>query len=157
MQALMEALDSGQYLPFGATKKRRLGCGLVFASNRSWQTLMDSVDLDEHTRLAASILELPALRERPVDIAICSALSLAKHKELTTKWQAPTGISEDAFTLMNKSAWNGNVRAVLRVIETACVSHARRRSENPLLESEEIKKALELWEPKDHPSLAKFS
>ncbi len=66
----MEVLDSCQFLPFGGTKKRALECAVIFASNRSWETLRDMMNLDEHARLGATLVKIPDLIKRREDF-IC--------------------------------------------------------------------------------------
>lgn len=152
MEALMEALDSGQYLPAGASAKRPLECALVFASNRSWQTLMAAVDIDQHARLAAQPLYLPDLAQRREDLVAILAITLENMRARATTWQAPAGLTHAAWQAVCSCAWRGNARALMRVIETAFITAATRRT--ALIERDAVDQALALWEPDTHAGYA---
>lgn len=150
MGVLMEALDSGQYLPAGGSAKRPLECALVFASNRSWQALMAAVNIDEHARLAAQPLVLPDLAQRREDLVAILAITLETMRARATTWQAPAGLTHAAWQAVCSCAWRGNARALMRVIETAFITAATRRA--ALIERDAIDQALALWEPVTHAS-----
>ena len=150
MEVLMEALDSGQYLPYGASAKRPLECALVFASNRNWETLISAVNMDEHARLAAQVLHLPDLAVRREDLVAVLAVTLDNMRRRATTWQAPAGLTHAAWQAVCNCPWRGNTRALIRVIETAFVTAATRRA--PLIERDAIDDALALWEPETHAS-----
>lgn len=150
MEVLMEALDSGQYLPYGASTKRPLDCAVVFASNRDWDTLIGSVNIDEHARLGAVILHLPDLAGRREDLIAVLATTLDRLAARTTTWAPPAGLSPDAWETICHCPWRGNTRALIRVAETAFVDAATRRS--PLIEAAHVERAIGLWEPAHHAS-----
>ncbi|MES1923883.1 putative PAS/PAC sensor protein [Salinisphaera sp. T31B1] len=150
MEVLMEALDSNQYLPYGASAKRPLDCAIVFASNRSWETLIASVNMDEHARLGAQILHLPDLAVRREDLVAVLAATLHQMKSRSTSWVAPAGLSRAAWQAMCACPWRGNTRALIRVIETAFVTAATERAS--LIERHAVEAALALWEPSTHAS-----
>nr|WP_281272985.1 sigma 54-interacting transcriptional regulator [Salinisphaera halophila] len=111
MEVLMEALDSNQYLPYGASAKRPLDCAVVFASNRSWDTLIASVNMDEHARLGAMILHLPDLAVRREDLIAVLATTLDGMRRRATTWAAPAGLSQAAWQAIGDCPWRGNTRA----------------------------------------------
>lgn len=150
MEVLMEALDSNQYLPYGASAKRPLECAVVFASNRSWDTLIASVNMDEHARLGAMILHLPDLALRREDLVAVLAATLDNMRRRATTWIAPAGLSQAAWQGICECPWRGNTRALIRVVETAFVTAATRRA--PLIERDAIDEAMALWEPDSHAS-----
>lgn len=150
MDVLMEALDSNQYLPYGASAKRTLDCAVVFASNRSWDALMASVNMDEHARLGAQIMHLPDLALRQEDLIAVLAATLDGMRARSTTWMAPSGLSAAAWQAVRQCPWRGNTRALIRVIETAFVSAATQRA--ALIEREAIEAALAVWEPEHHAS-----
>ncbi|MFA5940623.1 MAG: sigma 54-interacting transcriptional regulator [Sinimarinibacterium sp.] len=151
MEVLMEALDNGQYLPFGASAKRQLDCALLFASNRSWSQLQAAVNIDEFTRLGAAVLEVPELRRREEDMIAVIAATLARMGENCTTWKAPAGIDEAAWKRIRECRWHGNVRALVRVIEAAFVDAAA-SSASPLIPAAAIDNGIALWEPTTHHS-----
>jgi hypothetical protein len=150
MEVLMEALDSNQYRPYGAAAKQPLDCALVFASNRSWETLSAAINIDEQARLAAQPLHLPDLALRREDLVAVLAATLEQLRGRCTTWQAPAGLTHAAWQAICDCAWRGNTRALIRVVETAFVSAATARA--PLIEREAVDRALALWEPDSHPS-----
>jgi DNA-binding NtrC family response regulator len=151
MEVLMEALDNGQYLPFGASAKQPIQCAIVFASNRSWEHLQNAVNLDEFTRMGAAILEVPELNKREEDMIAVAATTLAKMGAKCSSWTAPIGVSEGAWRAIKECRWHGNVRALVRVLEAAFVDTAS-TSGNQLIQADEIEQGIALWEPKNHHS-----
>jgi len=151
MEVLMEALDSAQYLPFGATTKRQLDCAVLFATNRSWTYLQNAVNLDEFTRMGAAVLQLPELNEREEDMIAIVATMLAKLGAKCTTWTAAQGLSGEAWELVRHCRWHGNVRGLIRVLEAAFVDTATGGG-GRLIEAREIEAGIALWEPKTHHS-----
>lgn len=150
MEVLMEALDNGQYLPFGAAAKQRLDCALLFATNRSWQHLMDSVNIDEFTRLGAATLQVPELSQREEDMIAVTATTLARLNEGCTTWKGPAGLQDDAWERIRACRWHGNARALVRTLEAAFVDSCSRGE--ILIPAQDIETGISLWEPKDHHS-----
>ncbi len=153
MQVLMEVLDSGQYLPFGATKKRALECAVIFASNRSWAALRDMVNLDEHARLGATLVYIPDIARREEDLIAVIATTLAGFEKRFTSWQVPEGVSPEGWELLKNCPWRGNTRTLMRVIETATITNASSYSAAPVLGTDSLKVGIDLWEPSEHQSL----
>jgi transcriptional regulator with GAF, ATPase, and Fis domain len=157
MQILMEVLENNQFLPFGATKKRSLDCSIIFASNRSWETLRSMINLDEHARLGATIVKIPDLRVREEDLIAVTAACLSKFAAQCKTWKAPSGISNEGWQLLRNCRWNGNTRALMRVMETACVAHATAHDQNELIAPARLLEGIEIWEPAEHESLAIYA
>ncbi|ROH91040.1 hypothetical protein ED208_08715 [Stagnimonas aquatica] len=157
METLMEALDNGQYLPFGASAKQSLDCALLFATNRSWEHLRNSVNIDEFTRLGAATISVPELHRREEDMIAVVAANLAKLGSRCTSWRAPEGLSEPAWQAIRDCRWHGNVRALTRVLEAAFVDSAMREDSRGLLELDDVRNGIALWEPADHHSHAVYA
>jgi len=151
MEVLMEALDSGQYLPFGASAKQQLDCALLFATNRSWEHLQNSVNLDEFTRMGASILQVPELNKREEDMIAVVATALARLGGKCTTWKAPTGLSREAWQRIRDCRWHGNIRGLIRVLESAFVDTTT-GSGDSLIQALEVEQGIQRWEPKSHHS-----
>lgn len=151
MEVLMEALDNGQYLPFGAAAKQKLDCALLFATNRGWQHLMDSVNIDEFTRLGAATLQVPELAQREEEMIAVTATMLARLADGCTSWKAPTGLQDQAWQRIRECRWHGNTRALIRTLEAAFVDFASRGGAT-LIPVEDIETGIALWEPKEHHS-----
>lgn len=151
MEVLMEAFDNGQYLPFGASAKQPLECAIVFATNRSWETLINSVNIDEFTRIGAATLSVPELYKREEDMIAVAATTLARLASRCTSWHPPKGLSEEAWQLIRQCRWHGNIRAMVRVLESAFVDYGVRGSDS-LLQVPDIMAGIQLWEPSEHHS-----
>jgi transcriptional regulator with AAA-type ATPase domain len=152
MEVLMEALDNGQYLPYGASAKQPINCAIIFASNRSWEHLQNAVNLDEFTRMGAAILEVPELHKREEDMIAIVATTLARLGAKCSSWKAPVGVDEGAWQAIRACRWHGNVRALVRVLEASFVDTASAGGGGELIVAEEIEHGIALWEPKTHHS-----
>lgn len=157
MQVLMEVLDTGQYLPYGGTNKRKLECAVLFASNRSWDHLRNLINLDEHARLGAHIIGVPDLKVREEDLIAVMSATLANFKRGCTTWHAPVGLTDRAWEAIRRCPWNGNLRTLIRVTETAAVECAKISDSPGLITAEQVRRAMDLWEPEDHHSLRLYS
>ncbi|NKF23084.1 sigma 54-interacting transcriptional regulator [Solimonas marina] len=151
MEVLMEAFDNGQFLPFGASAKQSLECAIVFATNRSWESLQNSVNIDEFTRIGAATLSVPELYKREEDMIAVVATTLSKLASRCTTWAEPKGLSEDAWMRVKNCRWHGNIRALVRVLESAFVDYGVRGGDT-LLQVDEIDAGIRLWEPANHHS-----
>lgn len=151
MEVLMEAFDAGQYLPFGASAKQPLECAIVFATNRSWETLQNSVNIDEFTRIGAATLSVPELYKREEDMIAVVATTLARLGERCTTWAPPKGLTEDGWQRVRSCRWHGNIRALVRVLESAFVDYGVRGGDT-LIQGDEIEAGIKLWEPANHHS-----
>ncbi len=156
MEVLMEALDNNQYLPLGAAAKQPLRCAIMFATNRSWEHLQESVNLDEFTRIGAATLEVPELHKREEDMIAVIASSLARLAAPCQTWTPPIGLSAYAWEQMRGSRWHGNARAVIRVMEAAFVDTASAGLDN-LIQGDVIQRSMKLWEPESHHSHEMYS
>lgn len=157
MQVLMEVLDSGQFLPFGATKKRALECAVIFASNRSWEALRNMMNLDEHARLGATIVRITDLAVREEDMIAVLATTLAKFEKQCTTWTAPSGLTPAAWKAYKDCAFHGNTRTLIRVTEAASISYSITKQSSGLIDAPQVKEAMDLWEPTEHESLKVYT
>lgn len=152
MEVLMEALE-GQYMPYGASAKRPMECALLYATNRSWEHLQNSVNLDEFTRMGASVIKVPELHERKEDLIAVVASLLANLGKKCKTWKAPVGLTPEAWDLLYNCKWYGNVRGLIRVLETAFVDASfKNKEENSLIKDTDILKGIKMWEPEKHHS-----
>jgi len=157
MQVLMEVLDSGQFLPFGATKKRSLDCAVIFASNRSWEALRNLMNLDEHARLGATIVRITDLAHRREDLLAVLSTTLAKFARQCQTWKAPQGLSREAWEAFKRCKWHGNTRTLIRVTEAGCIAHSLAQNPSSVISGNEVLQAIDLWEPEEHESLKVYT
>ena len=156
MEVLMEALDNGQYLPYGASAKQSMDCALLFASNRGWEQLQSAVNLDEFTRLGAAVLHVPPLAGREEDLIAVVATTLARLASRCKSWVPPEGCTPEAWARLREARWHGNVRGLIRVLESAFVDTASQQAAG-LIDAPAIEQGLMRWEPKSHHSHALYA
>jgi two-component system response regulator HydG len=118
---LLRAAQERAVRPVGGTALVPAEVRLISASNRDVAALVQEGHFREdlYYRLAVVPIRLPALRERPQDIAL-----LATHfLERATRRQGkpPARFADDAREWMAAHRWPGNVRELENVIERAVV------------------------------------
>lgn len=118
---LLRTLQEGEVLPLGATKPVGVDVRIVAATNR---TLAHEVTErrfreDLYYRLNVFPLVLPALRDRPGDIAPLAFGMLLRHTGGPSGMGGPRWISKEALDRLETHAWPGNVRELENVIRRA--------------------------------------
>lgn len=151
MEVMMEAFDNGQYMPFGASTKQPLECAIVFATNRSWETLQNSVNIDEFTRIGAATIKVPELHTREEEMIAVVASTLMRLSSKCNTWQPIQGVTQEAWDRLRECRWHGNIRALVRVLESAFVDCGIEGQQN-LLQLKQIDDGISLWEPAQHHS-----
>lgn len=112
---MLRTLQEGEVLPLGATKPLTVDVRVVAATNRHLASEVEAGRFREDLlyRLNVFPLTLPALRDRPGDIAPLAFAMLLRHAP-ATGW-----IAADALALLESHAWPGNVRELENVIRRA--------------------------------------
>jgi two-component system response regulator FlrC len=112
---LLRALQEGEVLPLGATKPLRVDVRVVAATNRHLAAEVEAGRFREDLlyRLNVFPLRLPALRDRPGDIAALAFAMLLRHAHSAG---CPGWIDADTLLLLESHAWPGNVRELENVI-----------------------------------------
>src|SRR3546814_15015885 len=80
-----------------------------------------------------------------------AATTLSRLAERCTTWAQPKGMSEDAWARIKACRWHGNIRALVRVLESAFVDYGVRGGDT-LLQLDETRAGIKLWEPADRKS-----
>jgi len=113
---LLRALQEGEVLPLGATSPVRVDVRIVAATNRILAREVEAGRFREDLlyRLNVFPLALPALRERPGDIAPLAFGLLLRHAGRDPVW-----ISRPALALLEGHDWPGNVRELENVMRRA--------------------------------------
>jgi len=119
MQAkLLRALQEKEVQPVGSDRTEKVDVRIIAATNRDLkaETSAGRFREDLYYRLGVIPLHIPALRERPEDIA-----TLANH--FLKKLNAPAGVhfSPTALALMKGYPWPGNIRELQNGVERACI------------------------------------
>lgn len=114
---LMRVLQDGSYYPMGATQPVNVDVLVLAATNRPIRELVDRQEFREdlYFRLMIMEINLPALRERPEDIALLAYYFLNKH---ATRLNKPvTDISTEVLASLMRHDWPGNVRELENIIQ----------------------------------------
>jgi len=113
---LLRALDQLSFYRVGGTQKVEVDVRVLAATNRDLAACVAEGTFrdDLYYRVNTIAIELPALRERTVDIPL-----LARHfLEQFGKTDPPT-LAPDAIDLLTRYPWPGNVRELKNVMERA--------------------------------------
>ena len=115
---LLRALQEGEVLPLGATRPVSVDVRVIACTNRHLAAEVEAGRFREDLlyRLNVFPLRIPALRDRPGDIAPLAFGMLLRHA--ATPGQ-PGWIDRDALALLEGHPWPGNVRELENVIRRA--------------------------------------
>jgi two-component system response regulator FlrC len=115
---LLRALQEGEVLPLGATRPLKVDVRIIAATNRHLAAEVEAARFREDLlyRLNVFPLCIPALRDRPGDIAPLAFGMLLRHAAVPGK---PGWISAAALALLEAHPWPGNVRELENVIRRA--------------------------------------
>ncbi|WP_370977811.1 sigma-54-dependent transcriptional regulator [Agaribacterium sp. ZY112] len=118
---LLRVLETREVTPLGADKSTVVDVRLICATNMPLQQLVDEgrFRADLFYRINTVQLELPALRERIVDIPLLLEFFIKKSAE---KYRIPAKrLSPDALKQLCAYAWPGNVRELAHAVERALI------------------------------------
>jgi len=119
---LLRALQEKEIVRVGATKPIKVDVRLIAATNRDLNGMIGAGQFraDLYYRISTLQIEVPALRERRVDIPL-----LAEHFMEKCRPQAgveqPIGIDQSALELLTRYDWPGNVRELENVVSRLIV------------------------------------
>jgi two-component system, response regulator FlrC len=115
---LLRALQEGEVLPLGATKPVKVDVRVIACTNRQLVAEVEAGRFREDLlyRLNVFPLRLPALRDRPGDIAALAFGMLLRHSAAPGQ---PGWIERSAIEQLEAHPWPGNVRELENVIRRA--------------------------------------
>lgn len=115
---LLRALQEGEVLPLGATRPLSVDVRVIAATNRHLASEVEAGRFREDLlyRLNVFPLTLPALRDRPGDIAPLAFAMLLRHACAPGQ---PGWIAPSAMRALEGHGWPGNVRELENVIRRA--------------------------------------
>lgn len=120
MQAkILRVLQEKSFERIGGSKTLTVDVRIIAATHRDLKKLIDDGQfrLDLYYRIAVINLELPPLRERPMDIWPLTAEIIQR---LQVKYGRPIkGLTVRVEEILNRYSWPGNVRELENVIEYA--------------------------------------
>jgi transcriptional regulator with GAF, ATPase, and Fis domain len=120
---ILRVVQDGRVEPVGSQKPRKVDVRIVAATNRDLRQEIAAGRFREDLfyRLEVVQIRLPALRERPGEIA---SLAAALLKRINMRRSRPRQLSKDALRRLEQYAWPGNVRELSNVLERS-VLYAR--------------------------------
>jgi len=119
---LLRAVEERTVLRIGARSTRSVDVRFIAATNRDLEkeSAAGRFREDLYYRLNGMSFVIPALRQRPREIAPLCRVFLARARAENGR-QAPLGISPEALELLEAHGWPGNIRELRNAIERAAV------------------------------------
>jgi two-component system response regulator AtoC len=118
---MLTFIEQRSFRRLGATAPRRVNVRIVAATNRDLKAMVAAKTFREDLwyRLSGMVLRLPALRERPDDVAPLTDRFLAEaNRVYQRRW---TGLDGETLGLLRHYSWPGNVRELRAVISRAAL------------------------------------
>ena len=121
---LLTVLETGEVMPLGDTRPRKVDLRLVCATNRDLEKGISEGTFREdlYYRLAVFEVRVPGLRERADDIPVLTDFFIKKYS--TENGRSVPWVSKEAREALVSYRWPGNVRELSNVIERAVVLSA---------------------------------
>jgi transcriptional regulator with GAF, ATPase, and Fis domain len=119
---LLRVLQEGEFEPVGSSQTRKVDVRVVAATNRDLgQAIRDGKFREDlFYRLNVFPIRLPALRERPDDIAPLASVFARRFAQRMGRVVDP--LSGDCLARLKAYTWPGNVRELQNVIERAVIT-----------------------------------
>jgi two-component system response regulator AtoC len=117
---ILRVLQDGVVEPVGGNERREVDVRIVAATHRDLaaEVAAGRFRADLYYRLRVVEIQMPALRDRRVDIPLLTAQFLRKFSQ---RRREPVTITAAALRLFEEYPWPGNVRELENVIERAVV------------------------------------
>jgi two-component system response regulator AtoC len=115
---ILQVMQDGTFMRLGAQEARKVNTRLVCAANENLrqQTEEGNFRLDLFFRINAVTINLPALRERVMDLPILTEYFLELHS--TAFRLHPKPLSRDITKMMLQYHWPGNIRQLENMIRS---------------------------------------
>lgn len=116
---LLRVLESGEFEMLGSSQTQRTDVRVISATNGNFAELISEglFRQDLYYRLNTLEFRVPALRERPEDIAALATFFVAKHGQRYRKPELK--LSPGALKTMQAYHWPGNIRELSHMMERA--------------------------------------
>ena len=118
---LLRALETGEFIPVGDTKTKRVDVRVIAATHRSLKNMVDKNEFREDLfyRLSVFTIELPPLRERGNDVILLTKIFI---DAFAAKMNRTINSVDDAFfEAIKNNSWHGNIRELRNVIERSII------------------------------------
>jgi DNA-binding NtrC family response regulator len=118
---LLRVLQEGEFFRLGSTKNLKVDVRIIAATNKDLHDEIKKGNFrkDLFYRLDMNSVFLPPLRERKGDIPVLAHYFLRKFCELNNK--KIEGISDAAMKLLTRYDYQGNVRELMNIINSAVI------------------------------------
>ena len=118
---LLRVIETKQFTPLGSNKVVNVDFRIIAATNSDLEKKVSEKDFREdlYYRLNVFSIQIPPLRERPVDIPPIAHYFLEKYARSMSK--DVTDISPEAMKILTQYNWPGNIRELRNTIERALV------------------------------------
>ncbi len=120
-KALLEVIQTGEYLPLGESRKRSSDVCWVVATHRDLWADVEAGRFREdlYWRLAGLVLEVPPLRERAEDIPEIAT-------EIARTLRVPATLAPGAGAVLRAHDWPGNARELENVLDASATASKER-------------------------------
>ena len=124
---LLRFLEDQTFIRVGSNRKTSVDVQIIAATNRDLRAMVEqwTFRADLYFRLNVVPIVLPALRERPEDIAPLLRFWLAEANQRYGK--GVEGFTEDAEAVLIRHPWPGNVRELRNLVERLVILARGRR------------------------------
>jgi DNA-binding NtrC family response regulator len=141
---LLRAIDQLSFYRVGGTQKVEVDVRVLAATNRDLAACVNEGTFrdDLFYRVNTIAIQLPALRDRAVDIPLLARRFLEQFGKAN-----PPSLAPDAIELLGRYPWPGNVRELKNVIERAVLL-----SRGPLIRAADLTLQLPSSEPVERSS-----
>jgi DNA-binding NtrC family response regulator len=118
---LLRTLQEGEVRPLGQSSRQKIDVRVLAASNRNLRQTVGTGTFREdlYHRLAASVLTVPPLRDRPEDLSLLALHFLALFA--SERGHAPPVVEPAAMECLLRHPWPGNVRELRNGVQAAVV------------------------------------
>jgi len=118
---LLRVLESGEFMPVGASKSKKTDVRVIAATNKDLGDLVtkNKFRQDLYYRLKTVTIDSPPLRNRVEDISLLVerfALEFTRSNDMLYR-----GFMPESIRSMKNFAWNGNVRELKNFVESIIV------------------------------------
>ena len=118
---LLRVLESGEFMPVGASKSKKTDVRVIAATNKDLASLVskDKFRQDLYYRLKTVTIDSPPLRNRVEDIGLLVerfALEFTRSNDMLYR-----GFMPESIRVMKNYPWDGNVRELKNFVESIIV------------------------------------
>ncbi len=143
---LLRVLQDGEIMRVGSTTPRKVDVRIIAASNRNLKdcVLAGTFRQDLYYRLNVASIQIPALRDRPEDVAPLAKLFLESY---SGKYRKKLRFLDSTLNLLRQYSWPGNVRELQNLVHSMAIT-----TRGPVISPQELPSQIAGLQPE--PSFA---